>query len=971
MLSFVTVNRLISHFLRNMCIMKRVFLILSILCFTCIHYASAQKQKYEFKGKIIDSESKEPLEYVTIQIPKQGLWAVSDKNGSFRILFNKSGIYEYEIQTLGYQKETGKITVDNSQKKLQVFKLHPLSLALSEVVVTAQEHKNGSTSTIAQTAIQHLQPKSVDDLLQLLPGGVTKNPDLNSVGQAYIREISSNSNNALGTSVIVNGAPLSNDANLQTLSTSKSGASLINAQSTSGQGTDLRTISPDNIESIEVIRGIPSVEYGNLTSGAVIIKTKSGVTPLEAKVKLDSYSKMFYAGKGFLLGEKAGAMNFSADYSQSYDDIRMKYKGFDRVTANAGYSNTFMKHSTPLTFNANISFYSNINNEKADPQLKTNERIKNENMGIRFNLEGNWRLDKSWISNLGYSFMTSYSRQKDFQNKYVILQSGVTPISDSYISQEYQSRFQSASYYSPFSVEGIPVDIFAQLKADKLFQISSDCFSRLKVGFDWNYNVNKGNGLVFDPLLPPEVAGNQSVRTRSFKSIPAMNQLSFFLEDRFQIPIKKTILTLQAGMRMTELFVDKAQAGRDNIFMIEPRFNIEYNILNKENNSFFDDLTFSAGFGIASKSPTLLYLYPDKAYFDETSFASVFANDPSKALSVMTTKVIDDTSNPDLKPTINRKFEIGLSGKVRQFMGSLNFFYEKSKNEFGFSSAPVIMPFRRYSISNGAEDFNYENGMLYYIEAGIRQEAGVTNDVSFFTYSRPSNRYQTQKKGLEYSLNFGEIPFIKTSLIVDGAWLYIKRFSTTQSYKTISTSYAGEKYPYMALMPAGMDGAVSTRFNTNFRFITHIPQLKMIFSTTAQVIWKQTEQRLCEDEAGNSLYYKAYDEQAKGERYFVNPLGFIDRSGSYTSWNDSYNADYKYRLMMTQYVHGNYFGKEEFPTTVILNFRLTKEIGKMLELSFMANNFLKIRKTAKRETSTGYTTLTIPMYFGAEMKLKF
>ena len=74
---------------------------------------------------------------------------------------------------------------------------------------------------------------------------------------------------------------------------------------------------------------------------------------------------------------------------------------------------------------------------------------------------------------------------------------------------------------------------------------------------------------------------------------------------------------------------------------------------------------------------------------------------------------------------------------------------------------------------------------------------------------------------------------------------------------------------------------------------------------------------------------------------------------------------------MEQYVHSNYFGKENFPTSVILNFRLTKEIGKMFEFSFMANNFLKIKKIAKRETSTGYSTLTIPMYFGAEVKLKF
>ena len=144
--------------------MKKLFLILPILLsFTCIHYVSAQKQKYEFKGKIIDYESKEPLEFVTVQIPKQGLWAISDKDGNFHILLDKSGTYEYETQTLGYQKETGKINADSSNKKPLVFKLRPLSLALSEVVVTAQEHKNGSTSTIAQTAIQHLQPKSVDD----------------------------------------------------------------------------------------------------------------------------------------------------------------------------------------------------------------------------------------------------------------------------------------------------------------------------------------------------------------------------------------------------------------------------------------------------------------------------------------------------------------------------------------------------------------------------------------------------------------------------------------------------------------------------------------------------------------------------------------------------------------------------------------------------------------------------------------
>ena len=32
-------------------------------------------------------------------------------------------------------------------------------------------------------------------------------------------------------------------------------------------GVDMRSVSTDDIESVEVVRGIPSVEYGDLTSG--------------------------------------------------------------------------------------------------------------------------------------------------------------------------------------------------------------------------------------------------------------------------------------------------------------------------------------------------------------------------------------------------------------------------------------------------------------------------------------------------------------------------------------------------------------------------------------------------------------------------------------------------------------------------------------------------------------------------------
>ena len=944
------------------------FLILFLISSLCIFSQNTPVKRIDFNGTLIDAETGAPIEFATIQIPDHALWAISDMDGKFKIPGMKPGVYTCEISVLGYQKTIKKIEI-KPEMKLTVIKLSPMTLALNEVVVTAQEQRMGSASKIDQSAIQHIQPKSVEDMLQLLPGNLTKNPDLNNVGQAYIREVSSNDNNALGTSVMVDGAPLSNDANMQVLSTSKSGTSL-NAQSVSGKGLDLRTISPDNIESMEVIRGIPSVEYGNLTSGAVIIKTRSGVTPLEVKLKADPFSKMAYAGKGFLISEKMGAMNISADYSQSYADIRKRYNGFDRITANLGYSNTFMKSSRPLTFNMRLAYYQNINSEKSDPQLKQDEKIKNENMGVRFNLEGNWRLNTSWISSLGYSFMVNYSHQQDYRREQIILQSGITPVANSYVSGEYQTYFLNSSYYSDYTVDGKPLDVFGQLKANKLFQFSSDCFMTLKAGIEWKYNVNRGDGMMFDPKLPPVVNDIQSIRPRSFKSVPAINTLSFFIEDKAQLPIRKTTLTLQGGVRLSNLFIDKS-AGRKDMFMVEPRINMEYNILNGDNNKVFDDLSIVGGFGIAAKAPTLLYLYPDKAYFDESSFNLMFADDMSKSTSIMTTKVIDNTSNPDLKPAYSQKMEIGLAGRIRKVTGNVTFFYEKHTNEYSFKGVPVTMPFRRYSVPGYVDNVNYTNGMLYYEKDGIRNPATIVNDTTLYSYNMPVNNTRTIKRGVEYSINFGQIPLLKTSVVVDGAWLYVKRHSTLPTYSKIGSSYEGKLYPYMAVMPGG-GGSIEQRFNTNVRFITHIPKLKMIFSTTAQIVWKESYQRIYEDESGNNLFYKAVDPLSGNneEKYFVNPIGFIDKQGNFNEWKAEYQDIYKYRLMMTQYGHSNYFGIENYPTTILLNFRLTKELGKMLELSFTANNFLKISKSYKYRTAAGYKDLTIPIYFGAEVKIK-
>ncbi len=955
---------------------KFLIITLSIAIFISIPpmplLAQGKETVCHISGKMVNAETGEPLELANI-ILTGNLWASTDAQGNFSIPNVKRGSYTYEASYLGFDKQKGSITIDGDVDNL-VIQLKPLGLGLQEVVVTAQEEKMGSTSTIGQTAIQHLQPKSVADLLQLLPGNVTQNPDINTVAQANIREINTDDNNALGTAIVMDGAPISNDANLQAFSTASAGANSsqrmngMNDQTTAGRGTDLRSISPDNIESVEVIRGIPSAEYGNLTSGVVVIKTKSGATPLEAKVKVDPSSKMFYAGKGFNLKNNGGAINLSADYSQSYSDIRKKYTGYDRITGNFGYSNLFMPHTLPLSLNIKVSYYRNLYNEKQDPQLLSQERIKNNAEGWRFNAEGEWRLNLPWVTNLSYSLMAQYSHQEDYSK--MLSGSSISPYASSYVSGEFAVPFLPSSYYSEYTLDGKPIDLFAQLKANKILQFTSESYMNLKLGAEWSAKGNKGDGLTFKDGLPPSTSGSQSTRPRSFKSIPMMNSLSFFLEDRAVIRLNATRLTVQAGVRTSTLFVDQAQARRGNITTIEPRFNFSYQVLNSRNNRLFQDLSIVGGFGIASKAPTMLYLYPNPTYFDDVSFNSYSSSDPSKQLAVMNTLAIDNTANPNLKPAKSRKLEIGLSGRIQKVSGSITFFYEKHTDEFSFNSVPVTSEFTKYTIPSEATPV-YQNGRLYYIDGNNLIAADARQDTMIYTYSTPSNAGRTIKRGVEYSFNLGQIQPIKTSIVVDGAWFYIRRTSEQPYYSSAEGTLNGKRYPFIALMPAG-SGSINQRFNTNFRFITHIPALKMVFSTTAQVIWFESDQRIYKDSEGNDVFYRRTVANGNEQvtKYFVDPIGFYDTKLNFTPWKEEYRDNSDYERMMDSFANKYYYDKETYPPTIMLNFRLTKEFGRFLELSFMANNFLKLTKTYKSEVFGTYKDLITPLYFGAEIKLK-
>ena len=181
---------------------------------------------------------------------------------------------------------------------------------LKEVVVTARESGGmTSSSRIDRAAMEHLQPTSFTDLLELLPGNISQDPNMGAVNSISLRETgnltatgskstgSDYNISSLGTLFLVDGAPVNGDANMQNIPNASSDATSPEyVRDMTNKGVDMRTISTDNIESVEIIRGIPSAEYGNLTSGVVNIKRIRRSTPLTARFKADGYSKLFSIG---------------------------------------------------------------------------------------------------------------------------------------------------------------------------------------------------------------------------------------------------------------------------------------------------------------------------------------------------------------------------------------------------------------------------------------------------------------------------------------------------------------------------------------------------------------------------------------------------------------------------------------------------------------------------------------------------
>ena len=296
------------------------------------------------------TDGKAPVEFATVDIRQGEQWAMTDQEGRFAVRVARMGKALVRVTCIGYEPLHTTIDIRQGIDSLRLT-LQPTNLQLQQVVVTAQRRTENATTSyvIDRQALDNQQIVNVSDIMTLLPGGKTVNSSLMTDSRIALHAQGGEKGNAaFGTAVEVDGQRLQN-----------------NAEMGETTGVSTRTVSSTNVASIEVVPGIPSVEYGDLSNGIVKVNTKRGHTPWEVSLGTNPYTKQVAVSKGFDM--RHGVLNASLEHSRSYSNLASPHTAYQRNTLSLNYRTTTRLAGQPLMVNLNLGGNVGGYNSKADP----------------------------------------------------------------------------------------------------------------------------------------------------------------------------------------------------------------------------------------------------------------------------------------------------------------------------------------------------------------------------------------------------------------------------------------------------------------------------------------------------------------------------------------------------------------------------------------------------------------------------
>ncbi len=921
--------------------MKRVIVVLVFLLINTLIYG----QHYTIRGTVTDPNGV-PLVGGSIQITNLNSSIPINTDGTFHSAKLQKGSYNLIFSHLGFQ--TDRRTVELSSDLILSIILTSNELNIQEVFVSAKESNTlGTSSIIDRKAMELLQPSSFTDILELLPGGRSAPPKLTENNRITLREADPTNNvnyftGSLGTQFSINGAIINNAANLGSLSSLySSGTSISNTPQLSRDntfsGVDMRSISTDNIEKVEILRGIISAEYGNLTSGVVLIDLISGDTPWSGRIKADGFSKLFSVGKGFDFKRQGYKLNIDGEYLTSYADPTDVYTSYKRVSTSLRGEKSWIQDNYKIIWGHSIDIKTNIDGDRFDPdndwegtdsysQKKQQYALANK---IEFINNNKNSLFRDAIISANFSLGNNIIKQdKLIQAKSASLLINSTTAGSS------EASYVTSSYVSKLQIEDKPIT--ASLKMVTNWQLSTGIKHFIKLGLENNYSKNIGNGQQFDLNLPPALP--MPIRPRTFNSIPAQNILSVFAEDRFTVAFYGFKWQNQIGVRaFSNTNLDSKYNLAKNV-NLEPRWNSRINLPTLSIIGKPLHIALTGGYGQQVLAPTLAYLYPEKRYTDIAEL-SYYHNNPAYRLGWATT-IITDPTNYALENATAKKWELGIDIEFND--NRLKVVYFRDRMHTGFRSQNRVhrINFKEYDNTSVDPNSITERPEIKDFEFKKREQYDAV------TYT--ANGSMSDKQGIEYQYSSRRIPGINTRFTVNGAWFKTLSYNSQPLLETIpSEVVTDDQIKQYYAEYKDVEGRNHGAFNTNLMMDSYLPRLGLSFAISAQSLWRTYSQTLPKDDVpirywdidGNSFGYSQQDRTDPILRYF-----------------DKKTSEEAYR-------------KYAKPIDLQVNIKATKSIKDKLKVAMFVNGLLTYAPDYTQWGIKYRRRNDIGPYFGMELNL--
>ena len=267
-------------------------LVAAVLTFTGPRVAHAQAAAVT--GQVTDARTGEGVTGVTIEIQGTQLAASTRNDGRYRFGAVPHGTYTLIARRIGYASGRQQITVSGSEITAN-FALQPAAYSLDQVVVTgtagAQERRTVANSVSSISAPDAVKESAAPNITSLLNGrapGVSIAATTGRLGAGPDIQIRGRSSLSLnnGPLIYIDGVRVNNDTHSGPVGVSGVGSSF-GAQNSNVAGR-LNDINPDDIESIEIIKGpAASTIYGTEAANGVIqIITKRGASGARPQVSL-------------------------------------------------------------------------------------------------------------------------------------------------------------------------------------------------------------------------------------------------------------------------------------------------------------------------------------------------------------------------------------------------------------------------------------------------------------------------------------------------------------------------------------------------------------------------------------------------------------------------------------------------------------------------------------------------------------